>query len=289
MTKTIRNLLSMIKFSHTVFALPFALMGALLAEGGIPAAGTLFWILTAMVGGRTAAMTFNRIVDRKLDAANPRTSGRELPKGVVRESQALWLLVASVILFEWSAFRLNRLCLLLSPLALLVLFGYSLTKRFTRYSHLVLGFALALAPVGAFIAVKGLVDGPILVLGLAVLFWVAGFDILYAIQDMEFDRREGLYSIPRFFGVRTSLFIARIFHGFTFFLLLLVSSLFDLGWFYRIGVGVVGGLLLYEHSLVRARDLSRLNRAFFNMNGYISVTIFFFTLLDLMVKRGGNG
>ncbi len=283
MMNTLRNLLNMIKFPHTVFALPFALMGAVLAGKRIPDPDQLLWILLAMVSARTAAMTLNRIVDRDLDAVNPRTAQREIPKGIVTTGQAAAMLAVSVILFEWAAFSLNRLCLILSPVALFIILGYSFTKRFTRYSHLVLGLSLSMAPLGAWIAVRGSVDLRIIILSLAVLFWVAGFDILYAIQDMDFDRQAGLYSIPRFFGVRTSLLIARIFHSLTFMILLLISFLLGLGVYYLIGVLTVGGLLFYEHSLVSEHDLSRLNMAFFNMNGYISVTIFAFTLLDILM------
>ncbi len=283
MMQTLQNLLKMIKFPHTVFALPFALMGALLAERGIPPADKLFWIVVAMVGARTAAMTFNRIVDRDLDARNPRTDNREMPKGIVTKKQAVAMVLVSVALFEWAAFSLNRLCLLLSPVALLVILGYSFTKRFTKYSHLVLGLSLALAPIGAWIAVRGSVSLPIVILGMAVLFWVAGFDILYGIQDIEFDKGSGLYSIPRYFGVRTSLIIARIFHLLTFGILFLVYFLLGLGGYYLIGLFVVGALLIYEHSIISEKDLSRLNMAFFNMNGYISVTIFGFTFLDMIL------
>ncbi len=283
MMQTLRNLLNMIKFPHTVFALPFALMGALLAAKGLPPADKLFWIVVAMVGARTAAMTFNRIVDTDLDARNPRTDNREMPKGIVTNKQAAIMVLVSIALFEWAAFSLNRLCFLLSPVALLVILGYSFTKRFTKYSHLVLGLSLALAPIGAWIAVRGSVSLPIVILGMAVLFWVAGFDILYGIQDIEFDKGTGLYSIPRYFGVRTSLIIARIFHLLTFGILFLVYFLLGLGGYYLIGLFVVGALLIYEHSIISEKDLSRLNMAFFNMNGYISVTIFGFTFLDMIL------
>ncbi len=283
MMQTLRNLLSMIKFPHTVFALPFALMGALLAARGIPSSGKIFWIIVAMVGARTAAMTFNRIVDRELDARNPRTASREMPRGIVTQKQAVALVLVSVALFEWAAYSLNKLCFILSPIALLIILGYSFTKRFTRYSHIVLGLSLAVAPIGAWVAVSGTMNLPILLLGLAVLLWVAGFDILYAIQDIDFDRKEGLHSIPRYFGVGTSLTIARVFHAFTYGILLLEYFLLALGGYYLIGLLFVGALLLYEHSIISVKDLSRLNMAFFNMNGYISVTIFGFTLLDLLM------
>lgn len=283
MMQTLRHLLSMIKFPHTVFALPFALMGAVLAERGIPPVGKLFWIIVAMVSARTAAMTFNRIVDREFDAQNPRTAIRELPKGVVTLRQAAVMLLVSVIVFEWAAYSLNRLCLILSPAVLIILLGYSFTKRFTKYSHVALGLSLGMAPVGAWIAVRGSVGYPVLFLGLGVLVWVAGFDILYAIQDIDFDKRAGLYSIPRYLGVRASLIVARAFHVGTFAVLFLEFFLLDLGVTYLLGVLVVGSLLLYEHSIVSEKDLSRLNLAFFNMNGYISVAIFGFTLIDILL------
>ncbi len=279
--RTLANLLRMIKFSHTVFALPFALMGAVLAAGGLPPVHSLFWILMAMIGARTLAMTFNRLVDRKIDALNPRTADREMPRGIVTTPQALLMICGSLALFEFACYQLNPLCLKLSPVALLVVLGYSFTKRFTAYSHLVLGLSLAIAPVGAWIAVRGSLDLPVLLLGLAVFFWVAGFDILYAIQDIDFDRKTGLYSIPSRVGVGSSLVIARIFHLLTVALLSLEIPLLSLGIYYLAGLAIVSGLLLYEHAIVRKEDLSRLDMAFFKMNGYISVTIFTFTLLDL--------
>ncbi len=281
MLRTLSNLLRMIKFSHTVFALPFALMGAVLAAGGLPSIRSLLWILVAMVGARTLAMTFNRLVDRKIDALNPRTADREMPRGIVTIPQAVLMIVGSLALFEFACFRLNPLCLKLSPVALLIILGYSFTKRFTSCSHLVLGLSLALAPVGAWIAVRGSLDFPVLLLGLAVFFWVAGFDILYAIQDIDFDRKAGLHSIPGKVGVGSSLIIARIFHLLTVVLLSLEIPLLALGFYYLAGLGIISGLLFYEHSIVREEDLSRLDMAFFKMNGYISVTIFAFTLLDL--------
>jgi 4-hydroxybenzoate polyprenyltransferase len=281
--ESVANLFRMIKFSHTLFALPFALMGAVLAERGIPPMGKIFWILVAMAAARTAAMTFNRIADRSYDAMNPRTADRELPRGAVSRNQAIALLVVSVIVFEWASYSLNSLCLKLSPVALLIILGYSYTKRFTRYSHLVLGLGLAMAPVGAWIAVRGSLNLPVLLLGLAVLFWVAGFDILYAIQDIDFDQKVGLHSIPRFFGIRYSLWLSRIFHLLTFVILALEILLLKLGGYYIAGLLLVGLLLIYEHSIIREDDLSQLNTAFFNMNGYISITVFTFTLVDLLL------
>ena len=283
MIAVLARLLGMIKFPHTVFALPFALTGAFLAARGLPPGRVLFWIVAAMVSARTAAMTFNRLADREFDARNPRTAGRELPRGLVTPAQAWALVGVSIAVFEVSAWRLNRLCLLLSPLALAVILGYSWTKRFTPYSHLVLGLALSLAPAGAWIAVQGGLDPRALVLCLAVLTWVAGFDILYAMQDVEFDRREGLYSLPVHLGPARALTAARLLHGATVLLLAWLGALLRLGAYYGTGVAVVAGLLAYEHSLVRPHDLSRLDRAFFNMNGYISLTVLAFTLLDLLV------
>jgi len=281
MMRAFSNLLRMIKFSHTIFALPFALMGAVLAARGLPSGHVLFWILMAMIGARTLAMTFNRLVDRKIDAENPRTADREIPRGVVTLPQSVWMIIGSLLLFEFACDRLNPLCLMLSPAALLVILGYSFTKRFTPYSHLILGLSLAIAPIGAWIAVRGSLEFPVLLLGLAVFFWVAGFDILYAIQDIDFDRKAGLYSIPVRVGIGPSLVIARIFHLLTVLLLGVELPLLSLGGYYFAGLTIVGGLLLYEHAIVRKDDLSRLNMAFFKMNGYISVTIFAFTLLDL--------
>ncbi|NOY53220.1 MAG: UbiA family prenyltransferase [Deltaproteobacteria bacterium] len=281
MIRTFVDLLRMIKFSHTVFALPFALMGAVLAARGLPSGHVLFWILMAMIGARTLAMTFNRLVDRKIDAANPRTADREMPRGIVTLPQAVWMIVGSLLLFVFACARLNPLCLMLSPFALLVILGYSFTKRFTAYSHLVLGLSLAIAPVGAWIAVRGNLELPVLLIGLAVFFWVAGFDILYAIQDIDFDRKAGLYSLPGRVGVGSSLVIARIFHLLTVVLLTLEIPMLSLGIYYLAGLAIVSGLLFYEHAIIREDDLSRLDMAFFKMNGYISVTLFAFTLLDL--------
>jgi 4-hydroxybenzoate polyprenyltransferase len=280
------TLLEMIKFSHTVFAFPFALMGAVLAslESGVaPTFGQIFWICSAMVGARTFAMGLNRIIDTRIDADNPRTADRHLPSGKVAIGEA-WILVSgALLLLLFAAWMLNPLCLILSPVAIFFLILYSYCKRFTAMAHVVLGVCLSAAPVGAWIALRGDVGWPVIVLGLAVLFWVAGFDIFYALQDYEFDREKGLFSIPSRFGVERSFQITRGFHLLMVVLLLLLLFSTGLGWIYFIGVVVVAGLLLYEHMLVRPGDLSRLDAAFFNMNGYISVTIFLFTLADALV------
>lgn len=281
-----RALLEMVKFSHTIFAFPFALMGVVLAamaNGAPPTLAQVFWICLAMVGARSGAMGLNRIIDARIDAANPRTASRHIPAGVVSRREA-WLLVAgSFALLLLAAWMLNPLCFYLSPLALGFLSLYSYCKRFTALAHVVLGICLAAAPIGAWIALRGDVSWPIIALGLAVLFWVAGFDIFYALQDLEFDRQAGLHSIPSRLGAEDSIALARLFHVLMLALLLALPFGTGLGWIYLLGVAVVAGLLVYEHLLVKADDLSRLDAAFFNMNGYISVTIFAFTLLDALI------
>jgi len=274
--------LRMIKFSHSVFALPFAFTSALLAAGGIPSWDKIFWITAAMVGGRSAAMGLNRVIDREVDALNPRTSRREIPAGMIKTAEAVVFIIASTLLFLYAAYRLNPLCLKLSPLALAVFILYPYTKRFTWLSHVVLGIAIAGAPVGAWIALRGAFDLEIIPLAVSVVFWLAGFDVLYALQDVEFDKKSGLYSIPQRFGIKMSLLLSRIFHILTWLLLLVTAVMFDLGAVFHVGLVLVGGLLVYEHRLVKEDDLSRLNIAFFNMNGYISLAVFAFTLLDFI-------
>ncbi len=275
--------LRMIKFSHSVFALPFALAAALIAAAGIPSLHQIVWIVVAMVGARSGAMGLNRLIDRKIDSANPRTAGRELPRGALGASETVLFVVISFCIMIVAAYMLNPLCLRLSPLAILVLLFYSYTKRFTWASHFVLGLAISGGPIGAWIAVRGSFDLNIIPLAVAVIFWLAGFDVLYALQDLEFDRGHGLYSIPGRFGVRRSLYLARIFHVVTFLLLITNGLLFGLGPFYWTGLVIIGGLFLYEHSLLKEGDLSKLDMAFLNMNGYISMTIFLFTLLNYTI------
>lgn len=277
--------LRMIKFPHSVFALPFAFTGAVMAAGGIPTLKKIFWLTLAMVGARSGAMGLNRIIDRKIDQANPRTRDRELPRGVIMVSEAILFTTVSFAVLVLAAYMLNPLCLRLSPIALAVLFLYSYTKRFTWATHFVLGLALSAAPLGAWIAIRGTFDAEILPITVAVIFWLAGFDTLYALQDIKFDKSYGLYSIPKRFGIRKSLLLARIFHLMSFLLLLLSGLLFKLGIAYWVGMMVVAGMFIYEHSLVREDDLSRLDIAFFNMNGYISITVFAFTLLDYALKH----
>ena len=280
------SLLEMIKFSHTVFALPFALMGmvlASLANGIAPTFGQVFWICLAMVGARTGAMGLNRIIDARIDADNPRTAERHLPAGKVAMGEAWLLVLGAFALLLLAAWMLNPLCLQLAPVAIFFLALYSYCKRFTSMAHVILGICLAAAPIGAWIALRGDIGWPVIVLGLAVLFWVAGFDVFYALQDYEFDRDNGLFSIPSRFGVERSFLITRVFHVTMVFLLLMLVFSEGLGLIYLSGVVVVAGLLIYEHMLVRPDDLSRLDAAFFSMNGYISVTIFLFTLADALI------
>jgi 4-hydroxybenzoate polyprenyltransferase len=282
----IKNLLEMIKFSHTVFALPFALMGATLAalaNGTPPTASQVFWICMAMAGARTVAMGLNRIIDARIDARNPRTAERHIPAGKVRLLDA-WLLVGgALVLLLFAAWMLNPLCLKLSPIAILFLVLYSYCKRFTSMAHVVLGICLAAAPLGAWIALRGSVGWPVIVLALAVLFWVAGFDIFYSLQDVEFDKSQGLHSIPVRLGLEKAVKLVRWLHAAMMILLLSLLFMPGLGWIYFAGLLVVGGLLVYEHRLVKADDLSGLDAAFFNMNGYISVTIFLFTLAEALI------
>lgn len=279
---TIRTFLETIKFSHTVFALPFAFTGAVLAAKGVPSGYQVFWILLAMIGARTAAMGFNRLIDAEIDRANPRTAGRAIPAGFLGKKSVALCSALAAMLFFLAAYRLNHLCFILSPVAFFCLISYSFCKRFTAFSHLVLGLCLGAAPVGAWIAVRGSLTPVPVILGMAVLFWVAGFDVLYALQDLEFDRSTGLRSIPARLGTRGALLTARLFHGVTLGLLLSLSAVAGLGGFYRAGVVIAAVLLAYEHWLVRDGDLGRLDAAFFTMNGYISITVFFFTLADVL-------
>lgn len=283
MLKTAADYLRMIKFSHSVFALPFALASAVLASGGVPPGDKLLWIIVAMVAARSGAMGLNRVIDRRIDAENPRTMGRELPAGKIRARDALVFSAASLGVLVFAAYRLNPLCLRLSPLAIAVLVLYSFTKRFTWAAHMVLGLSLALAPLGAWAAVRGALDVEALPLALAVLFWLPGFDILYALLDIEFDRSHGIFSVPARFGVRRALMLSRALHVLAWACLALTGLVFGLGPLYWAGMLVVAGLLIYEHSIVRPDDLSRLDMAFFNMNGYISVSVFVFTFLDVVL------
>ena len=290
--KRFRLTLEMIKFEHSVFALPFALTGALLAwrESRAPGpvfAGKLAWIVVAMVAARSSAMTFNRIVDVETDSRNPRTRMRHIPAGLLSSGFAWGFTAVSVLVFLIAARALNPLCFKLAPAALAVVFFYSYTKRFTALSHLVLGLGLGIAPAAAWIAVTGGLDARILWLTAAVTFWTAGFDVIYSCQDYEFDSREGLFSLPRRFGIPAALRISRLLHVVMVGCLIALVIGFRLGWLSVAGVAAVVALLLYEHSLVKADDLSRVNAAFFTVNGYVSVLFFLFWAADMYFLRLG--
>jgi 4-hydroxybenzoate polyprenyltransferase len=276
----------MVKFSHTVFALPFALAAvALAAHGHGVTVAQIAAIVLAMVGARTAAMGFNRIVDRRIDTANPRTAGRELPTGKVSLPAAASLTVASAALFLAAAAWLGPLCLQLAPIVLVLGLGYSFTKRFTWLCHLFLGLAIGSAPAAAWIAVRGRLDAPALWLSLAVATWIAGFDVLYALDDRAFDRKVGIHSIPARFGVPAALAFSAVLHAVSAVALLIAGHAAELGWIYLAGMAVVIAVLIWEHAILRPSDLSRLNVAFFNLNGYVSVVYFAATLADVLVRQ----
>ncbi|MGC9291420.1 MAG: UbiA-like polyprenyltransferase [Acidobacteriaceae bacterium] len=279
-----RITLQMIKWEHSIFALPFALTGAMLAAHGMPSWRVLFWTVLCMVSARSAAMAFNRLVDADYDATNPRTAMRAIPAGLLSRGYTKGFIAVSSAVFICSASRLNHLALLLSPLALAIVFFYSLTKRFTRWSHVFLGISLGVAPAAAWIAVRGSFDLRILVLAAAVVLWGTGFDALYACQDVDHDRRTGLHSVPQAHGVGAAFWLARLAHGLMVLLLFWLCALFALGKVAMLGTAVVAVLLTYEHLLVSPRDLRRLNAAFFTMNGAISVLFFLFIAADLLWK-----
>ncbi|HKA35385.1 MAG TPA: UbiA-like polyprenyltransferase [Thermoanaerobaculia bacterium] len=280
----LRTTLEMIKFSHTLFALPFALLSAALAAEGVPKLSVLLKILAAMVGARSAAMAHNRLADREIDAANPRTAARALPAGNLSVAFVRVFFAASIAAFLAAAASLNRLTFLLSPVALALLLVYAYTKRFTAASHLVLGLCLALAPVGAWIAVRGTIDLVPILLGLAVLVWTAGFDILYSLQDEEHDRRAGLKSIPSVLGTRAALIVSTVLHLAMVPLLLAVWRLSGGGVLFAIGIAATAAALLYQHAIVKPGDLSRINTAFFTANGVVSLTLAAFGIADVLLK-----
>ena len=284
MFSSIKTTLEMIKWEHSVFALPFAMCGAMLAARGLPTTAQLGWIVLCMVSARSAAMAFNRLADAQIDAANPRTATRAIPAGSLSQKFVALFVTASCGVFVLAAAQLNRLALSLSPVALGVVLLYSFTKRFTRWSHLVLGLALGVAPAAAWIAVRGSLDSRILILTAAVTFWVGGFDVLYACQDLHFDRSHGLYSVPQAYGVKGALYFARTLHLLMLFLLIGFVAAFGLGKLAVLGVIAVALLLVYEHSLVSSDDLSRLDAAFFTMNGVIAVVFFVFVAADLLFR-----
>ncbi len=284
MIKRIKIILEMIKFPHTIFALPFAFTAAVLAADGLPTWRQILWILVAMVGARSGAMGMNRLLDAEIDARNPRTKTRAIPAGLLTKAQVGAFSIASYALLVLAAYMLNHLCFILSPVVIAVLTFYSLTKRFTWASHLFLGLALGLAPVGAWAAIRGTIDFPAVILALSVLLWVAGFDILYALQDLDFDKNEGLHSIPRYLGINKSLWVSRILHIMAIAGLAAIYRPMGLNFIYLLGVTAAAGMLIYEHLLIRGGDLKKLDAAFFNMNGYISVTIFIFTAGAVLLR-----
>ncbi len=281
MLKKITLLLEMIKFKHTVFALPFAFMGAFLAQGGVPGLKVFLLVVLAMFGARTCAMGFNRIVDWKFDLANPRTAGRAIPAGEVKLWEAWTMVITAGLIFFVACYNLNHLTLLLSPFALGLTLFYSLTKRFTWFCHVVLGVALAFSPLGGFVAVKGTLSGFPWMLSLGVLFWVAGFDAVYACLDADFDRQAGLNSLPSRFGRKRAFRLAVFFHVLAFMLFAFTGIFCGLNYFYFIGIIITGAALFYQHIIVNPRDLSRINMSFFAMNGLISLIIFAATWLAL--------
>ncbi len=281
MFKKIAFLMEMIKFKHTVFALPFALIGAFLAAGGPPDGRVFLWVIIAMVGARTCAMGFNRIIDARFDAKNVRTAKRAIPAGDVKMWEAWSMVLLAAALFFLACYNLNKFTLELAPLALGLTLFYSLTKRFTWLCHLVLGVALAFSPLGGFVAVRGSLSGFPYVLSLGVLFWVTGFDMVYACMDAEFDRQEGLYSMPATFGSRGAFRLAALFHFLAFLLFLATGIFANLAFPYYIGLGLAAGCLIYQHIIVNSDDLSKIQVSFFQMNGLVSVILFLSTWLAL--------
>jgi len=271
----------LIKFEHTIFALPFALSGMLLASSEkFPSIYIFIWVLMAMIGGRTAAMSLNRLIDAEIDKKNPRTSSRAIPAGKIKKVSAFILAMISFAVMIFAVWKLPLICKQLLPLAIIILVTYSFTKRFTCLSHFVLGGALGAAASGGWLAVRGELSLPVILWGISVVFWVAGFDVIYAIQDIDFDRENKLFSIPAWLGIKKSLLISKIFHLFTIVLLITLGLVYTVGIFYWFGIAFVACMLFWEHSLLKETDLSKINAAFFNINGYVSIGIFIFILLD---------
>lgn len=281
-------ILEMIKFEHTIFALPFAYLGAILGSfvvnGSWPSWSSLFWITLAMVGARSAAMALNRLIDRAIDALNPRTATRALPAGLISTFEVVVFIIASFLLLFFSAYMLNDLAVKLLPIAVFFLVIYSYTKRFTWACHFVLGIAIGLAPLGGWVGATATLPWEAFILFLAVCFWTAGFDIIYATQDVEFDREHKVYSVPSYFGIRNALLISRGCHLLTVIFLFWLYFITPLSWVYVLGALIAAGILVYEHSLVKPDDLSKVDVAFFTMNGILSVLVFLFTLGDLVIR-----
>ena len=282
--RKLKIIFDMIKFEHTIFALPFAIMSAFIASDGLPPLDRCGWILAAMVGARSCAMAFNRLVDAKIDGTNPRTAMRAIPAGLITTGSVWIFTVVSAALLVFSAYKLNPLAFALSPLALGITMGYSYAKRFTSLSHFWLGLSLSIAPIGAWIAVEGRFAWTPMLLGLSVLLWTAGFDIIYACQDFEFDRRTRLHSIPARFGIRRALWLSAVLHLITVSILVGLAVLPSLGALYLIGVGVVALILVYEHAIVTPNNLSRVNLAFFTLNGMVSLVLSVLSVADLLIR-----
>lgn len=281
--RKLKIILEMIKFEHTIFALPFAIMSAFIAAEGLPPLSKLGWILVAMVGARSCAMAFNRLADAEIDSENPRTAMRAIPAGLITKG-AVWVFtLVSAGLLVFAAWRLNPLAFALSPVALAVIMGYSYTKRFTALSHLWLGLALSISPVGAWIAITGRFDWTPIILCCVVLLWTAGFDIIYACQDVNFDRKHGLHSIPARLGIRWALWVSSALHVVAVMLLFGIPLVTELGLFYYIGVGIVVLIFIYEHAIVKPNDLSRVNLAFFTLNGMISLVLMALSIADILL------
>lgn len=289
MFKKVKIFSEMIKIEHTVFALPFAFMGAILGSfvvsNQLPTWAQIGWILLAMFGARSAAFGFNRMIDRFIDAKNPRTAGRAIPAGLLKSSEVLIFTLICLALLLWASYQLSPLAFKLFPIALFMLVFYSYTKRFTWLCHVVLGLTIGLAPLGGWVAVTGEIDWAAIVFYLTIACWTAGFDIIYACQDIEFDQREGVYSIPARFGVANALHIARAFHIVTAIGFVVLFFAANLSWWYLAGMILSYIILFYEHYIVTPKDLSRLQTAFFTMNGALSIVVFVFTLLDLVVRQ----
>ena len=284
--KKTRLILDMIKFEHTIFAMPFALIATALAARQTPhgiQAMTVVWIVLAMIGARSAAMAFNRLADATYDKENPRTSSRHIPAGLLTRAQVWSFLAVSILIFETASWQLNRLCLLLSPVALAAVLGYSYTKRFTSLCHLFLGFAIGIAPIGAWIAVTGRIDLVPLLLGAVVMLWIGGFDIIYALQDYDFDVESPLHSLPKRLGKSRALWVSRFLHLGAVGLLVAIGMLSGLHIVAFVGIAVAALLIAWEQSLVKPNDISRVNLAFFTLNGWVSVSLFVFVLLDLLL------
>lgn len=288
MIRRIKLFSEMIKFEHTIFALPYAYIGVILASdsttGAFPSWGIILWVTLAMVGARSSAMALNRLIDKYIDAQNPRTANRELPRGIISTLEVVLFIAVSFLLLGVSAWMLNPLCFKLLPIAVFFLVLYPYTKRFTWACHLVLGITDALAPIGGWIAVTGYFEPAALILGGAVAAWITGFDIIYACQDVEVDRRIGIYSIPARFGIPHALRISKCLHVATVLLFLILPYFVDLGWIYYLGTAAVAALLVYEHRLISPSDMSRIHTAFFTVNSYIASVAFIFTLVDVLLR-----